>query len=59
MAEEDMDVDQNLGTLPERTPRLWALLAVDLEFAKPEEASHKILGVAPLAGASRTDGQAC
>ncbi len=44
MAEEQMDSEQNLAMLPERMPRLWALLADELEVDTPEEAGDTILG---------------
>ncbi len=44
MAEEQMDADQDLATLPERIPRLWALLADEMEVDTLEEAGDTILG---------------
>lgn len=44
MGEAQMDADQDLATLPERMPRLWALLANELEVDTPEQAGDKILG---------------
>ncbi len=44
--EEQMDADQILATLPERIPRLWALLADKLKVDTPEEAGDKIPGAA-------------
>ncbi len=43
-AEKPMDAHQNLTTLPERIPRLWALLAKEMTVDTPEEAGDTILG---------------
>ena len=44
MGGEEIDVDKDLTTLPERIPRLWAMLATELEVDAPEQAGEKILG---------------
>ena len=44
MNEGQMDADKDLATLPKRIPRLWALLAKELEVDTPGQAGEKILG---------------
>lgn len=42
--EGQMNEDEDLATLPIRSPRLWELLAEELEVDSPEEASETIFG---------------
>lgn len=46
LAEADMDMEQDIRSLPKRLPRLWSLLANELEVDTPAQACAHILNEA-------------